>query len=94
MHEVVCTEATQRAVRDNQRNKRRPPWRVSSTVFSHISPDVMLQPITGDAGGHGDEYMPTLARDYIAQELQTIKLAHTSQIWSAKRLASRKQFAI
>lgn len=41
---VVCTEATRRAIAQAQ-DAGRSTWRVSSTVFSHIASDQLLQPL-------------------------------------------------
>ena len=39
-------------------------WRVSSTLFSHINPDVMLQPVDKFAkAGLGDKYKPIKCSD-------------------------------
>lgn len=72
MHEVVCTQDTLRAL-EARRACKRPLWRVSSTVFSHLSPDVMLEPLCGRMDL--DEFSPMLVSDYIASELHQIALS-------------------
>lgn len=73
-HEVVCTAETLAAA-DAARNASRPLWRVSSTVFSHIASDVVLEPL-GQFGTPAlcEMYPPTPAGLYVQQELKTIKL--------------------
>jgi isopenicillin N synthase-like dioxygenase len=44
MHEVIVTERTQAAAAA-ARAAGRSTWRVSSTLFSHIASDVVLQPL-------------------------------------------------
>jgi hypothetical protein len=76
MHEVVCTEATLAAVGAARAAGDRPLWRVSSTVFSHCGPEVLLKPIAGNLGGNvAERYPPTRAGEYVAAELRQIKLA-------------------
>lgn len=72
MHEVVCTEETVQAIKRRQ-SSGRPLWRVSSTVFTHLAPNVMLEPICGrmDAA----EYKPVRVSEYVANELKQIALA-------------------
>jgi len=75
MHEVVCTEATRRAIAQAQ-DAGRSTWRVSSTVFSHIASDQLLQPL-----GHfaalplaKEKFPPTLAGEQVRQDLELISL--------------------
>lgn len=73
-HEVVCTPDTLAAA-DKARQEGRPLWRVSSTVFSHIASDVILEPLGRFASPHTcGQYPPTPAGLYVQQELKTIKL--------------------
>lgn len=73
MHEVVCSDATVQAV-EKAREAGKSCWRVSSTVFAHISPPVVLKPIAGHVGAT-EEYQPITVKDYVESELQMIKLA-------------------
>ncbi len=74
---MVCTEETLQAV-ETAKAANCPLWRVSSTVFSHIASDVILQPLgrfgENDAGDAVERYPPTPAGLYVQQELRTIKL--------------------
>jgi len=81
-HEVVYTkEVREKVLKIQEENKNKPPgerkilWRVSSTLFSHIRQNVMLQPI----GPFKSEtsiknYPPILTRDQVANELKEINL--------------------
>lgn len=73
MHEVVCSDATVQAV-ERASAAGRSCWRVSSTVFSHISPPVVLKPIAGNMQAT-EEYEPITVKDYVEGELKMIKLA-------------------
>lgn len=72
MHEVVCTEDTLRAIKARECTGR-PTWRVSSTVFSHLSPDVLLTPLCGRI--NTTDYSPICVSDYVASELHQIALS-------------------
>lgn len=73
-HEVVCTEETQAAA-ERARAEGRPTWRVSSTVFSQIASDVVLQPLGRFAGAAGaGGYPPMPAGAQVAEELSMINL--------------------
>lgn len=73
-HEVVCTEETVAAA-ERARSEGRPPWRVSSTVFSQITSDVVLQPLGSFAAAPGAAaYPPTPAGAQVADELAMINL--------------------
>lgn len=71
MHEVVVIEDTLKAV-ERQKEAGRPLWRVSSTLFSQIGADVVLEPLKGD--WKNEKYPPTLTGDYVISELKAIKL--------------------
>ncbi|KAL1523880.1 hypothetical protein AB1Y20_018799 [Prymnesium parvum] len=76
MHEVVVTEETIKA-RDLWRERQRPTWRVSSTLFSHIASAQVLKPL----GRFADEptaanYPPTTAGDQVMSVLKKIELAN------------------
>lgn len=81
-HEVVYTkEVREKVLKIQEENKNKPIserkilWRVSSTLFSQIRQNVMLQPI-----GHfktettTKQYPPILTRDQVANELRDISL--------------------
>lgn len=73
-HEVVCTHDTLAAAQA-ARDAGRPLWRVSSTVFSHIASDVVLEPLGRfSTPERCAAYPSTPAGLYVQQELKTIKL--------------------
>ena len=74
MHEVVCTEATVAAAERAAQSGQRPLWRVSSTVFSHLRPDVTMSPLVGKTDA-AHEYPPILVAEYVRRELESIRLA-------------------
>ena len=74
MHEVVCSEQTLAAVERARTDETRSLWRVSSTVFAHVGPDVVLRPIAGKREAC-DAYPPTPNREFVAAELRQLKLA-------------------
>jgi hypothetical protein len=76
MHEVICSDATVKAV-ERAKEAGKSCWRVSSTVFAHISPSVVLKPIAGNVGAT-EEYQPITTQDYVEGELKLIKLAPTA----------------
>lgn len=74
-HEVVVVEATQSAM-DRARAENRSLWRVSSTLFSHIASDKVLEPLGAFAcEAARAEYPATKAGDQVQAELEAIKLA-------------------
>ena len=74
-HEVVYTDAVEKA-KDKAIQDGRIPWRVSSTLFSHIRGDVMLEPVGKFATPEAkNKYKPILAHDHAMEELKDIKLA-------------------
>ena len=76
MHEVVCSDETLAAVAAARAEEGRSLWRVSSTVFAHVGPDVTLKPIAGQEGAGGvGKYPATSNREFVAAELRQIKLA-------------------
>ena len=73
-HEVIYTDATKDA-RDKAVKEGRIPWRISSTLFSHIREDVVLEPIDQfKSEPNAKKYTPILVKDYISKELKDIKL--------------------
>ena len=73
-HEVVYTKEVEQR-KDQAIKAGRIPWRISSTLFSHIRGDVTLQPMgkfkTPEAV---KKYPPILASEHAIQELQAINL--------------------
>lgn len=74
MHEVVCSEATVKAV-ERAKALCRSLWRVSSTVFGHIASDQVLEPL----GKFLEEttrqqYCAVAAGEYVKNELEVIRL--------------------
>lgn len=74
-HEVVFTEATQRAL-EGAKVEGRSQVRVSSTVFSHVASDRVLQPLGSprEQGPEVHQYPPILAGDFVRKELEAISL--------------------
>lgn len=71
---MVCTQETLAAA-ERARAEGRPAWRVSSTVFSQIASDVVLQPLGPFAAAPGAAaYPPTPAGEQVAEELSMINL--------------------
>lgn len=77
---MVCTEETLAAA-ERARAEGRPVWRVSSTVFSQIASDVVLQPLGQFAGlpGAAEAYPPVPAGQQVAAELQMINLKNGTE---------------
>ena len=78
MHEVVVNEHTLRA-RDAWREKGRPTWRISSTLFAHVASAQTLEPL----GSFADlpaaaKYPPTTAGEQVMDILKKIALAPTA----------------
>mmetsp|Transcript_31041 Transcript_31041/g.23082 ORF Transcript_31041/g.23082 Transcript_31041/m.23082 type:complete len:398 (+) Transcript_31041:40-1233(+) len=73
-HEVVITPATVQAI-DRRRNAGESLWRVSSTLFSHIASDQVLQPLapfnTTEANAN---YPPLKTGSQVKAELEAISL--------------------
>jgi isopenicillin N synthase-like dioxygenase len=78
MHEVVCTEETLKAVERAKLAGKKELWRVSSTVFAHLAPHVMMRPLLVNVGAAHEEFPETLVADYISRELRTINLMRDS----------------
>lgn len=76
-HEVVVTPAT-RATIEAKQAKSESLWRISSTLFSHIASDVVLQPLEPFAQADPacvEKYPPTFTGDQVAKELEAINLS-------------------
>jgi isopenicillin N synthase-like dioxygenase len=73
-HEVIYTEAVEE--KKNQAIKEgRIPWRVSSTLFSHIRGDVTLEPLPKFKTSESvAKYPSILASEHAIQELEAINL--------------------
>ena len=84
-HEVVYSEKTKEAVeqvkRDREAGKQRSLWRVSSTLFSTIRGEVMMEPLEELSDkfveGAREKYKPMTTHDQIEEELKAINL-HSS----------------
>jgi len=73
-HEVVVNDGTLQATA-RAKEQGRPLWRISSTLFWHISSDEILQPLAHFANEASlAKYPPTAAGDYVQDELRTINL--------------------
>jgi isopenicillin N synthase-like dioxygenase len=73
-HEVIVTPAT-RAVIEARQQTGESLWRVSSTLFSHIQSDQLLQPIGMYANEESNAaYPPILTGQQVKNELDAIKL--------------------
>lgn len=79
-HEVVCTPETLAAI-EKARESGRSLYRVSSTLFSHIASDNVLQPLGkfGESEAVCPKYPPIKAGHQVQAELNAIKLAATKQ---------------
>jgi len=74
-HEVVVTEGTLQAL-ERAKERQRPLWRISSTLFFHISSDEMLQPLKHFATKDSlAKYPPIKTGNFVENELKAIKLA-------------------
>ena len=73
-HEVVVSEGTMRAV-EEAKEKERALWRVSSTAFTHINSNRILQPLGRFSTPSSlKAYPPILCGDQVQAELQAINL--------------------
>jgi len=73
-HEVVVNEGTLQAAQ-KAKEAGRPLWRISSTLFWHISSDEVLEPLGHFASEQTlAKYPPTAAGTYVQDELKTINL--------------------
>ena len=74
-HEVIYTDEVE-AAKNRAISQGRIPWRVSSTLFSHIRSDVILEPLGRFATEEAKtKYKPISAIDHVLNELKDIKLA-------------------
>jgi len=73
-HEVIVSSDTTSAI-ERAKQRGRPIWRVSSTLFFHIASDNELKPLDKFATKETLEvYPPTLAGNQVSDELAKIKL--------------------
>ena len=71
---MVCTAETLEAAA-KARDEGRPTWRVSSTVFSQIASDEILEPLGPFATPEAEAAYPAIpAGKYVQQELAMINL--------------------
>jgi len=74
-HEVVVAPETQGAI-ERAKAEKRSIWRVSSTLFSHVASDEVLEPLKPFVSLESEKKYPSvLAGDQVAEELGLIKLA-------------------
>lgn len=79
MHEVLVVPDTVAAV-DAARSAGRCLWRVSSTLFSHIASDEVLQPLGRFASAEANAKYPAVpAGEQVKQELEAIRLKRVSE---------------
>ena len=82
-HEVVCSEATLAAAA-TARAAGKPLWRVSSTVFSHLASDSVLEPQGPFASDRAREQYPALATgEQVRRELEDRKARRAEYLCSA-----------
>lgn len=73
-HEVIYTDAVKEA-KDKAVKEGRIPWRVSSTLFSHIRYGATLEPLGKfKTPESAKKYPPVDAKDFSLNELDLIKL--------------------
>jgi isopenicillin N synthase-like dioxygenase len=73
-HEVIYTEKTKLA-KDKAVAEGRIPWRISSTLFSHIRSNVILEPEAPMATEEAKKKYPSiLAKEQVINELRAINL--------------------
>ena len=84
-HEVTVTEATLAAV-EKRRKEGKSLWRVSSTLFAHLSSDEILQPLyhfkTPEAEA---KFPPVEAGAQVQRELELIKLKAHESSWDERK---------
>lgn len=78
-HEVLVTDDTLAAV-EKAKAASKSCWRISSTLFSHIASDVLLEPIAhfGADPAIKAAYPPIYTGDHVAAELAAINLGEGS----------------
>lgn len=75
-HEVVILPDTLKAI-EKAKEEGRPLWRVSTTLFSHIATDEILQPLKDEWNTEEakQKYPPTKAGDQVMDELKHVRMA-------------------
>jgi len=74
-HEVICSKETLEAY-EKAKNQNKCVWRISTTLFGHISSDYMLKPMKQFATKETlEKYPEILAGDQVMEELKQIKLS-------------------
>lgn len=74
-HEVIYSQATANRYAENISLKGEDQWRVSSTLFSHIRHDVMLEPKAHFQTKETiEKYVPLTSYDLLIEELTAINL--------------------
>lgn len=85
-HEVVVTPATRNVI-EAKKAKAESLWRISSTLFSHIASDVMLQPLEKFAQADPscvEKYPPMYTGEQVKKELEAINLAGDEEAIAAQ----------
>lgn len=73
---MIYTEEVKKAC-EKAKNEGRIPWRVSSTLFSHIRYDVDLKPLGNFLTEETQKKYPVeKAYEFVERELKDIKLMH------------------
>lgn len=74
-HEVVVVKETLAAI-ERAKAAGKSLWRISSTLFSHMASDTLLEPIHhfGEDAEARDKYPPMFAGEQVSRELDAIKL--------------------
>jgi isopenicillin N synthase-like dioxygenase len=74
-HEVVVNENTLKAIQQKKENKKS-LWRVSSTLFSNINSDQILEPLEHfkSSSPAAASYPPIYAGEQVERELKAISL--------------------
>jgi isopenicillin N synthase-like dioxygenase len=77
-HEVIVSAATVKTI-EARKAENKSLWRVSSTLFSHIQSDQVLQPVGKFASDETIKAFPAMkAGDMVQAELAHINLAKTA----------------
>jgi len=75
-HEVIVSSETIEVIK-KRKEEGKILWRVSSTLFSHVSSDEYLYPLSGlETDENLKLYPKTLAGDQVTEELKLIKLSN------------------
>ena len=74
-HEVIYSEGTEKKYNDNFESKGKDQWRVSSTLFSHIRHNVLLEPKKQFRTPEAlEKYKPLTSYELLEEELKAINL--------------------